>query len=204
MTPGPPTSGARAPRADARRNIEAILDAAAECLTRDSEVSIAEIATAAGVGRITLYGHFKSRAELIEAVLMRTIDHADAALADVDLTGDPVEALVRITHSSWEIVDRFRGVMHAARRELPVARIRTAHDRIMGHLEALVEHGRSEGVFRTDLPTSWLVTTAVSVMHAAAEDVESGHLKRSAVAGYVAATLVAAYTPPGTAVPAVS
>lgn len=201
MAPSP--SGPRPPRADARRNIEAILDAATGCLVRDPEVSIADIAAAAGVGRITLYGHFASRAELVEAVLLRTVEHADSALAGVDLSGDPVDALVRITESSWQVVDRFRGVMHAARRELPSARIRIAHQRIMGHLEALVEHGRSRGVFRTDLPTGWLVTTAVAVMHAAAEEVESGQLKRSAVAGHVASTLVAAYTPPGSAVPAI-
>jgi len=201
MAPAP--SRPRAPRADARRNIEAILDAATACLVRDPEVSIADIAAAAGVGRITLYGHFASRAELVEAVLLRTVEHADSALAGVDLSGDPVDALVRITESSWQVVDRFRGVMHAARRELPAARIRAAHQRIMGHLEALVEHGRSEGVFRTDLPTAWLVTTAVAVMHAAAEEVELGHLKRGAVANHVASILVAAYTPPGGTVRAV-
>ena len=62
-------------RADARRNVAAILDAATECLARDPEVSIADIATAAGVGRITLYGHFKTRAELIDAVVVRTTEH---------------------------------------------------------------------------------------------------------------------------------
>ena len=60
-----PSSGARgtaprAQRADARRNIAAILDAATDCLARDPEMSIADIAAAAGVGRITLYGHFKT------------------------------------------------------------------------------------------------------------------------------------------------
>jgi AcrR family transcriptional regulator len=52
----------RAQRADARRNIAAILEAATDCLARDPEMSIAGIAAAAGVGRITLYGHFKTRA----------------------------------------------------------------------------------------------------------------------------------------------
>ena len=55
-------------RADARRNIAAILDAALLCLARDPDASIADIAQAAGVGRVTLYGHFKSRADLIDAV----------------------------------------------------------------------------------------------------------------------------------------
>jgi TetR/AcrR family transcriptional repressor of mexCD-oprJ operon len=201
MTPGRRTSAARAPRADARRNIDAILEAAITSLARNPDVSIADIASAAGVGRITLYGHFKNRAELIDAVLLRALDEASATLGQVDLSGDPVDALVRLTHSSWELVDRLSGVMFAARHELPAKRIRTAHDRVMGHLAALVDHGQSDGTFRTDLPASWLITTAVSLMHAAAEDVEAGRLKRSAAPGHVAATLLAAYTPPGSAVP---
>ena len=63
----------RAQRADARRNIAAILDAATECLAHDPEMSIADIAAAAGVGRITLYGHFRTRADLVDAVLVRTV-----------------------------------------------------------------------------------------------------------------------------------
>src|ERR1700731_535694 len=49
-------------RADARRNIASILDAAQDCLSRDPTASIADIAQAAGVGRVTLYGHFGTRA----------------------------------------------------------------------------------------------------------------------------------------------
>lgn len=45
----------RSKRADAQRNIEAILDAAAVCLSGNPEASIAEIAQTAGVGRVTLY-----------------------------------------------------------------------------------------------------------------------------------------------------
>lgn len=204
MTPAQRAPQVRSQRADARRNVAAILEAAIACLVRDPDVSIADIAAAAGVGRITLYGHFKNRAELIEAALLRTIEEADASLGEVDLSGDPVDALVRLSRSSWEIVDRFRGVMYAARRELPAERIRTAHDQVMGHLVAVIEHGRSQGMFRTDLATEWLVTTAVSLMHAAAEDVDAGRLERSAAAGHVAATVLAAYTPPGRVVPVLS
>ncbi|GIF45823.1 hypothetical protein Afe04nite_03620 [Asanoa ferruginea] len=52
----------RVQRADARRNAKAILDAAVAPLTRDPEVSMAGVATAAGVGRVTLCRHNRSRA----------------------------------------------------------------------------------------------------------------------------------------------
>ncbi|PZG15983.1 TetR/AcrR family transcriptional regulator [Nonomuraea aridisoli] len=51
-------------RADAERNIAAILDAATRLISADPTVSVADIAKAAGVGRVTLYGHFPSRKAL--------------------------------------------------------------------------------------------------------------------------------------------
>lgn len=65
------TSQAR--RADARQNVEKILDAAIASLSRNADASVSEIAQAAGVGRVTLYGHFPTRDALIEAALVRVI-----------------------------------------------------------------------------------------------------------------------------------
>ncbi|WP_241841553.1 TetR/AcrR family transcriptional regulator [Pseudofrankia sp. BMG5.36] len=186
----------RAQRADARRNVEAILDAATQCLRRDADVSVADIATAAGVGRITLYGHFKTRAELVDAVLVRAIESAHATLDSVDLADDPAQALASLVTSSWRIVEQFRGVLHAAQRELPPERIRDVHDRVLDPVAALIEHGRQAGVFRDDLPTSWLVTVAMSLMHAAAEDVDNGRLEAADAASYLVTTLLAAFTAP--------
>ena len=48
-------------RSDAERSIAAIVGAAVDAFGRRSDVSMSEIATAAGVGRVTLYAHFPSR-----------------------------------------------------------------------------------------------------------------------------------------------
>ncbi len=194
---GRPQPAGRPQRADARRNIAAILDAATDCLARDPEISVADIAAAAGVGRITLYGHFKTRAELVNAVLVRTIERADAILSATDTTGDPGEALARLVAASWQIVHQFRNVLLAAQRELPAERIRGVHDRILRRVQSLIERGQRGGTFRRDLPKQWLVTTAFSLMHAAAEDTAAGRLDADDVAGLIAATLLAAFTPPG-------
>jgi AcrR family transcriptional regulator len=190
----------RAQRADARRNVAAILDAATDCLAADPEVSIADIAAAAGVGRITLYGHFKTRADLIDAVLARTIEHADAILSATDTAadtgGDPGDALARLVAASWQIVNRFRNILLAAQRELPAERIRGVHDPILRRVQSLIERGQRAGAFRTDLPQRWLITTAFSLMHAAAEDVTAGRVEAGDAAGLITATLLAAFTPP--------
>jgi TetR/AcrR family transcriptional repressor of mexCD-oprJ operon len=195
-----PASNARsvapkARRADARRNIAAILGAATDCLARDPEMSIADIAAAAGVGRITLYGHFKTRADLVDAVLVRTVERADAILDATDTSGDPAAALARLVASSWQIVHQFRNILLAAQRELPAERIRGVHDRILRRVQSLIEHGQQAGTFRRDLPQQWLITTAYSLMHAAAEDVAAGRLDPDDTARLITATLLAAFTP---------
>ena len=186
----------RARRADARRSIAAILDAATDCLARDPEMSIADIAAAAGVGRITLYGHFKTRAELVDAVLVRTIKHADAILDATDTTGDPRDALARLIASSWQLVHEFRNILQAAHRELPAERIRGVHDPLLRRVQSLIGRGQRAGTFRSDLPRQWLTTTAFSLMHAAAEDAAAGRIKPGDAAGLITATLQAAFTPP--------
>ncbi|MFF5289621.1 TetR/AcrR family transcriptional regulator [Paractinoplanes globisporus] len=194
---GTRTAAPRAQRADARRSVQAILDAAVTCLARDPEASVVDIAAAAGVGRVTLYGHFKTRAELVDAALVRTIERADQVLAATDTAGDPVEALTRLVASSWQIVDQFRNVLLAAQRELPADRIRSVHDRVLRRVRALVERGQRTGAFRTDLPKRWLITTVFSLMHAAAEEAAAGRVKVDQVPGLISATLIAAFTPPG-------
>src|SRR5499425_318224 len=195
---GMPSSGARstaprAQRADARRNVAAILDAATDCLARDPELSIADIAAAAGVGRITLYGHFKTRAELVDAVLVRTVRHADAVLDATDTGGDPADALARLVASSWQIVHQFRNILLAAQRELPAERIRGVHDPILRRVQSLIGRGQRAGAFRSDLPGQWLITTAFSLMHAAAEDAAAGRISADDAAGLITATLLAAF-----------
>jgi len=186
----------RPQRADARRNIAAILDAATEGLARDPEISIAGIAAAAGVGRITLYGHFKTRADLVDAVLARTVKRAHAILDATDTSGDPAQALARLVASSWQIVHQFRNILLAAQRELPAERIRGVHDRILRRIQSLITRGQQAGTFRRDLPQQWLITTAYSLMHAAAEDATAGRLDPGDAARLITATLLAAFAPP--------
>lgn len=201
-------SGVRPPirgqRADARRNAAAILDAAQACLARDSNATIADIAEAAGVGRVTFYGHFSTRAELIEAVLGRVTQQANEALAGTGTSGDPVQALSDLVRATWQIVDQFRSVLRAAQQEMPAENIRSSHEPHLRRVDTLITRGQRAGVFRRDLPRRWLVTMCYTVMHAAAEECAAGRLKSSDAGGVIAATLVGALTPPGTVAPAMS
>jgi AcrR family transcriptional regulator len=195
------TPASRPRRADAKRNVAAIVTAAARCLARNPDTSVAEIAAAAGVGRMTLYGHFKTRADLLDAVLTRVIAETHETLDAVDVSGDPRDALVRLVAASWLLVDQLRHVLEAAQRELPAERIHQAHDQVLGRVQSLIERGQDTGAFRSDLPLAWLVSLAMNVMHAAAAEVSAGRLTSDLAPPVVAATLLAALTAPGAVVP---
>jgi AcrR family transcriptional regulator len=71
---------ARPKRADARRNEQALLEAAAAVFVEAGvEAPIREIATRAGVGTATIYRHFPTRADLIVAVYRHQVDGLAAA-----------------------------------------------------------------------------------------------------------------------------
>lgn len=182
----------RAPRADARRNIAAILDAGEKCLIRNPEASTAQIAREAGVGRVTLYGHFPSRAELVDAVFARVVERTEETLGQLDTTGEPIDALRRLVASSWQIVHQFRSILAAAQRELPAERIRTHHQLHLERISALLIRGQETGAFRDDLPLDWLVTVCMTLMHTAAEEVLSGRIEEKEAGQAVVETVLSA------------
>jgi TetR/AcrR family transcriptional repressor of mexCD-oprJ operon len=163
-------------RADARRNIEKILDAAVACLSRDPDASVGEIAQAAGVGRVTVYGHFGSREALIEAALTRLLDEGEQLLAAIDLSGDPREALRALIESGWLLTAQAGAVLDAALGTLPPGRIQELHAKPARRIEELIRRGQSEGVFRADLPASWLASSLHHIMKGAVVDVGEGRL----------------------------
>lgn len=183
-------------RADAVRNRAAILDAATECLARDPDVSIKEIARAAGVGRVTLYGHFESRASLIEAVVDRAIRQTDADLREVDLSGDVREAMTRLMSVTWDLTHRFGALVVAAQRDLPSETFRALHEAPSARVKQLLLKGRKQGAFRTDAPVSWQVMAMQSLLHGAVDAVYRGELPADQGRELVTSTVLAVLDPP--------
>src|SRR5215472_18036755 len=95
QTTGPATQRAveKGMRADARRNYQKLLTAAAGAFAEHGtdDVSLEEIAKRAGVGIGTLYRHFPTRQALLEAVYRDQVE-ALRARADELLATHPPEA----------------------------------------------------------------------------------------------------------------
>jgi AcrR family transcriptional regulator len=81
-------------RADARRNEEAVLEAAKMVFARSGvDAPIRQIATKAGVGLGTLYRRFPTRADLVAAVFRREVDACADAAELLAAERGPAEAL---------------------------------------------------------------------------------------------------------------
>jgi AcrR family transcriptional regulator len=187
--------GARtARRADAEHNKAKILDAAAACLSRSTTASVAEIAQAAGLGRVTVYGHFPSREALVEATLARLLDQGEAVLAGLDLSGDPRQALRTLIESSWRLIADASAVLEVAHSTLPPEPIRELHAKPAQRVEELIRRGQSEGAFRTDLPPAWLVSVLYHILKGAAADISAGRLDPADAPRFIVATVLAAYS----------
>ncbi|CAM3436844.1 TetR/AcrR family transcriptional regulator [Occultella aeris] len=183
---------ARPKRADALRNIEAIIEAATRLLAVNPDASLNEIAKEAGVGRITLYGHFDSRAALLRDVAGRAIAHAQQELATVDLDGDPNGALGRLLVTSWRLTHRFGALVVAASDALSPEQLRRLHDEPFARARRLLERGRELGEFRADVPIDWQLSVIQAILHGASAAVHRGEITADEAPELVCTTVIAA------------
>ena len=181
-------------RADALRNRAKLLAATVTAIRKNPDASVADIAAEAGMGRQTLYGHFQTRAELIEAALVESLERAEDVLSEVPLDGDAREAFQRLVAASWVFVDQSRALLATAQKELSAARIRELHEKAEARMRGLLLRGQAEGAFRSDLPVAWLLTTTHVVLNGAAEEVRTGRLSPDDAPWFIDAILLPAFT----------
>lgn len=170
------TAPERPRRRDAERNAAAIVEAGLTCLLADPQAGMAAIARAAGVSRVTLYAHFPTRESLLEAALDRSVTEAVVAAAGTTDSGPADEALAGLIRSSWQVLDRHSSLFTAVSASLTPDQMRDRHERILAPVHQLVLRGRRDGVFRDDVPATWLVTVLYSLVHAAAAEMQAGRL----------------------------
>lgn len=157
-----------------------------------------DIAGAAGVRRATLYAHFPSREELLDAVVRQSIATADEVLTGLRLDEErPGRALTHLLERVWPVLDRHRRLRQVALRELGPERLRAHHDSALHHVERLVRRGRDDGSFRTDLPEDWLIASFYAVLHAAADEADAGRLTPADAPKLLVATILPMFTSPG-------
>lgn len=185
-------------RATAERNVREILDGAQRLLQRGLEPSISAVAREAGVSRPTVYAHFPDRGSLLAALVRRTVDEAMTAIASAEPQRGPApRALQRLITAGWQQIAAHDEIARAAAGALSAEAMRDAHVGARGVIHELLERGRREGSFRTDLPASWLVTAALALVHAAADEVRMGQLDAEEALITLSATVADLVSAPG-------
>jgi AcrR family transcriptional regulator len=181
----------------AQRNAEAILDAAERLLARGQQTSISALASEAGLSRPTVYAHFPDRRRVLEALVERTVRQAMATLEAAEPERGPaLAALQRLLATGWEEIGRHEAIGAAAAGQLNADAMRRAHESARAVIRRLIERGRREGAFRTDVPAGWLITSSLALIHAAAEEVRAGELDPQAALDVLAATVTELFVGP--------
>jgi hypothetical protein len=96
--------------------------------------------------------------------------------------GPPVQALERMLAAAWQHLARYSAMARAVAELLSPEAVTRTHQAAHQTIGALLERGRADGSFRTDLPAAWLVTSSIALIHACAEEVRAGRIgERDAV-----------------------
>jgi AcrR family transcriptional regulator len=173
-------SGAVPVRADARRNMDALLKAAMAVFAElGVDAPMRTIAARAGVGVGTLYRHFPQRSDLIKAIIRREVEAQVAAAADLAAAHTPGEALALWLGRLVEFVSAKRGLGPALHSGDPAyqALPEFVFGQLVPALRGLLDVAAASGEIRGDVDPGDLLTAGLRLTASANED-DAGPAKR--------------------------
>jgi AcrR family transcriptional regulator len=155
-------------RADARRNLDSLLEAAKTVFgTAGVDAPAKEITDLAGVGVGTLYRHFPQRANLVVAVLEREIDACGDAGPVLSAANPPGEAVAKWLDRYTELLAQKRGLATAMHSGDPAFDGLAGYffDRLGPVLDALLEAAVATGEIRADITGRDLLRAVALLCH---------------------------------------
>ncbi|MFJ1457439.1 TetR/AcrR family transcriptional regulator [Nocardia sp. N2S4-5] len=159
----------RRPRADAARNRDRILETARMLFAeRGSQVQLPEVARAAGVGIGTVYRHFPTLAELIDAAAEQRFDEIESFARTECLERAPAgQGLVRYLDHVGEVLSGDHGLsaaIESARRAPGSAPRGATRTRLEAVIDDIVRRDREAGTLRDDCSAAdvYLLVGAIS------------------------------------------
>jgi len=162
------TETARARAMDQTRN--RILDVARELLGQNPDAGMGDIATAAGVVRRTVYGHFPARTDLVRTLAERAVEEITDVLEEVNVGRVPVDAVWALFVARvGPLAHRYR-VLLALRRGEQGDEIHALLGSVDRILAELVRRGQDAGAFGRHLPPLVLGQIAYATLFAIADD----------------------------------
>jgi len=143
----------RALRADAQRNLELILEAAAaEFAEHGLEVCVADIAQRAGVGQATIFRRFQTKEDLIVAVAERKLNQMYGTAQEAAGRKRAWDGLRDLMQSAVQMHLADRGLSEAIHERLVAdPRLVAKKAELMTIFSAIVERAKAEGDLRQDI-----------------------------------------------------
>jgi len=174
-------------RADARRNRERLLEAAAAAFSAadGGSVSLESIARDAGVGIGTLYRHFPSREALVEAVYRAELAEV-AGVAEQLLERHAAKTALRRWMDRYaSFVAAKRGMAESLHALFDAGAVHPNQTRasIVGAVEMLLKAGADDGTLRADVRADDVVSSLLGIFLASASPDQTGRLLDLLVAG---------------------
>ena len=162
------TSSARTRSVDDTR--QRILDVALEVLGQNPDAGMGDIASAAGVVRRTVYGHFPTRADLVRTLAQRAVDEVAAVLDEATTSGGGAERVwADFIARLWPVAHRYRVILALRRGEFG-QEIHALLGPVDTTLADLVQAGQDSEVFGRHLPADVLSQVAYAAVFAIADD----------------------------------
>jgi AcrR family transcriptional regulator len=138
-------------RADARRNRDAVVRAAAEVFAEKGlDAGIPEIAARAGVGRATVYRSFPTKEHLVAAVAEQRLDWVAAVALEALGDEDAGAAFERVVIAIAERQATDRSVAGSMAADIHLPDLDAARTAAHTALEALMTRARAQGALRAD------------------------------------------------------
>ena len=160
-------------RSDARRSLDALLQAAKEVFaTSGVDAPVREIATRAGLGLGTVYRHFPSRADLVAAVFRREMDTCADAATTLAEQHAPFDALAAWMQRFAAFFATKRGLASALHSGDPAFDALPAHfdRRLRPALETLLASAATAGQIRGDVVADELLHAVARLCSSSADD----------------------------------
>jgi AcrR family transcriptional regulator len=152
MTSSAAAAGPRRLRADAARNRQRLIDAAAEVFAaRGLDATLDDIARHAGVNVATAYRHFANKHELAHEFLRQCVDRAVATAEEAAAEPDPWAGLTQFLERSLEMISSNRALVDVLTRAYGAEHFAELLQRSWPPLEQLLARGRAAGVVRADI-----------------------------------------------------
>lgn len=171
-----------------------LLEAAVRVLNNQPRASLADIAEAAGVKRVTLHRVIGTREELLRDVALRALDQMDeasyAAIKGKRKAFEQLKAIVGALvpyadscHFLWKNPDVWD--------DPEIAREIKRHDK---ELCDLIDRAKEEGDILSFIPNSWIIASLDAVLYAAASTSQAGNIATNDASALAIQTLFGGIT----------